>query len=330
MILFFVMAVRSASVGLDTWRYERYFYAICRNHNYAKRLGWEKLFVLLNFFAGRFNSFTLLLSLCALITVVGFGYFAYKNTEEGESAFWFVYFYITLNLYFNSMHLIRQICAMAICINIYTVLKKDRSLKGWIKAAVLLLIGQGFHVTAFFSLAFVIPFLLNKITKKTITNVIFLSVIGMAFLTVGQNFLLRSIERFSVYIGDERLSSGGIGVFAVAMTAIKIFMIAYTLTLNPAKPENTEIYRLTIIIVISTAFYLLQTQTQFALRLGYYYEVFMLLYIPAFIRKIRSVTSRRIAFGLMYLFGFTYFFYMMKYGGARSNRGTVPYTFFWQ
>ena len=327
---FAVISLRSSSVGLDTWRYEYYFYKICDNPEYYKRLGWEPLYVLINLFARRFHSFQLVLIICAFITVMGFGYFLLKNTEDKESAFWFIYFYITLNLYFNSMHLIRQICAMAICVNIYTVLKKEVSLKSAVKCIVLLVMGLGFHITAVFSIVYIIPFVVKNLNRKTVRNLIVVSLAGMVGVSVAQRVILRYIPRFSIYMNDDRLSTGRIGIFVLSMMALKIVMIALSLKLDPENPANKEMYRLTCIVVISTAFYILQTRTQFALRLGYYYEVFMLLYIPGFIRKLKTVRSRRVAYILMYAYGLIYFIYMLKFGGARSNRGTVPYLFYWQ
>ncbi len=329
--IFFVIAFRAASVGLDTRVYERYFYAISVNPDYVERLKWEPLFVLVYRIGIFFNSFQLVLVITAVITCIGFGYFAYNNTERDASAYWFILFYITLNLYFNSMHLIRQICAMAFCTNIYTVLSKDRSRKSFIKAGILLIIAVGFHITALFSIVIFIPFLSKNPSKKPIMYTTIGSVVGIAILPTLQNFLLHHIDRFSVYIGDDRLTSGGTGVFAISITLIKICMVLYTVwKYNVDDPDNKDLYNLACINVVSTAFYLLQFRTQFALRLGYYYEIFMPMFIAKFIRRLRPTQTRRIAYFLMALYGIFYFVYMMKWGGTKSNRGTVPYYFCWQ
>ena len=327
---FFVIGLRASSVGLDTSVYERYFYAISNNPDYVNRLGWEPLFVLIVRFGILCNSFQVVLIITAAITCIGFGYFAYENTEKDASAYWFMLFYITLNLYFNSMHLIRQICAMALCTNIYTVLRKEQSYKAFIKAGILFLLSLGFHITALFSVIIFIPFIRKTPARRTFFYVTAGSMVGILVLPALQNFLLTHISRFSVYAGDDRLTSGGTGVFAISIMLIKTVMVIYTLTYDNKNPENRDIYNLACINIVSIAFYILQFRTQFALRLGYYYEIFMPMFIAKFIRRLKPSQTRIIAYILMALYGIFYYIYMMKWGGRKSNRGTVPYSFYWQ
>ena len=328
--LFFVIGCRASSVGLDTSTYHWYFMLLNRKASYATELGWEPIYLLINEIGAWMDSYQVVLLVCAGVTVIGFCYFAYKNTDEKTSVFWYFFFYITLNLYFNSMHLIRQMCAVAIGINVYTVFKKGVSVKTFIKAAILLLLGAGFHISALLCIVLILPFLVKNVSKKTILWIAGIALLGIAFLSVGQEILIKLIPRFAKYINDDRLSEGHAGVFSVVMIAIKIFMIIFSLKLDPKSPDNKEIYRLTFVNVIGAALYILQFRTQFALRLGYYFEAFMPLYIPVFIKKMRGHSNRKTAYILMFLFGLSYFIYMMAFGGVKSNRGCVPYLFFWQ
>ena len=328
--LFVVIAFRANTVGLDTPTYYAYFRILDRRPGYAAVLGWEPLYLLINRIGTLFDSYQFVLAVCAGITVVGYGYFCYKNTDRNTSAFWFFYFFITLNLYFNSMHLVRQMCAIAISINVYTVLKQGTSVKSYIKAAILLVLGACFHISAVIAVAFMVPFMLKKVSRRTIFWVVVICLIGIAFLTVAQGLVFKLVPRFAKYLNDDRLSEGHAGVYSIVMIALKIFMIVYCLKLDDKNPNNQEIYRLTFITVIGTAFYILQFRTQFALRIGYYFESFMPLYIPVFIRRIKGKSNRTLAYILMFLFGLTYFIYMMEFGGVKSNRGCVPYSFFWQ
>lgn len=326
----FVIGLRASSVGLDTSVYERYFYAISNNPDYVSRIRWEPLFVLIIRIGILCNSFQVVLVITAVITCVGFGYFAYENTDKDASVYWFMLFYITLNLYFNSMHLIRQICAMAFCTNIYTVLNKERTRKAFLKAFILFLIGLGFHITALFSVIIFIPFITKTPSRRVFFYVTAGSIAGIIALPYLQDFLLTHISRYSVYVGDDRLTSGGTGVFAISIMLIKTIMVIYTLGFDPEEPENKDIYNLACINIVSIAFYILQFRTQFALRLGYYYEIFMPMFIAKFIRKLKPSQTRIIVYILMALYGIFYFIYMMKWGGRKSNRGTVPYNFYWQ
>ena len=328
-VLFLIISLRSVYVGLDTRMYYLY-YSLTKIRPEFGRDRWEPFYYLITQIGDKANSFQLILVICAAVTCIGIGIFCYKNLENKASAFWFVFFFTTLNLYFNSMHLMRQMCAIAVTVNIYTVLRKDTTRKGYIKAIILLLIGMGFHITSVFAAVYFLPFAYKNITRKSIRNIAIISMVGIVLLSVGQRILLRLVPRFSRYMGDDRLTTGRIGVYAAVLILIKILMILYTLVWNPNKEENKEVYRLAYIIVVSTAFFMMQSRTQFALRIGYYYEIFMPLYIPVFINQFKKTKNRQILHIAMFLFGVAYFVYMIHFGGVKSNRGCVPYTFFWQ
>lgn len=331
LLFFLVIALRGYTVGLDTRVYRAFFNRLANSPTFARRVGWEPLFLLFIRIGAFFNSFQLVLALCALVTCVGFGVFVYNNSKNRWTSFWYFFFYITLNLYFNSMHLIRQICAMAIAINIYTVLSKEKGRAAYIKTAVLVILACGFHVTAaIFIIPIIMAVVLKKIDRKTIVLAALAALVGSLFLAVGQNFLLSLISRFGRYANDERLSQGNIGVYAVAMILIKLMMTVMVLCLDPQKEENRELYQLTFINVIATMFFCLQTRTQFALRIGYWYEMYFPLYVPIFVNKFRLKSTKRLIYALFFIFGVVYFIYMMKFGGVKSNRGTVPYVFYWQ
>ena len=326
--LFFVFALRSYRVSLDGPTYYTYYRAL-RNYP-GFRAGWEPLYLLINQIALKLDWYQFVIISTSLITCIGFGCFAYYNCEDYISAFWFIFFYITLNLYFNSMHLIRQICSMAICANIYTVLKNDQTRRGYIKSLILLLLGMGFHIMSLISLVYAVPVLIKKVSRKTIFIAVIISLAGMTALAGGQRLIILLIPRFARYVDDYRLTSSRAGVFSLVMIVIKLLILAFTLRLNPNQPVNQGVYRLAFITVFGTAFYILQFRTQFALRIGYYFEIFFPLYIPAFINRVKNRNSRFILYIGMFLLGLMYFIYMMKWGGSNSNRGCVPYIFCWE
>lgn len=328
--IFLLVGLRSSAVGIDTIRYKDFFEKIARDSNYLKTLDWAFLFRVLVTVSEKFHSFQMLLLLCAAINCIGFGYFFLSATEDHESAFWCIFYFITLGSYFNSMNLMRQFCAMAVTVNIFTVLKKEQNRKSWIIAIALLLIGMCFHASAILSAVYFVPFLMKKVDKKTI---IIFSGLALSFVVIYRYMIpliFRFWDRYQKYAQDSRLTSGNIGVFAASMILLRIIMIILVLTMDERKSDNTDIYRQTIYTIVSTALFMLQGQTQFALRIGYYYEILFPVFIPAFIRKIKSKQMGRLLHVILALYAFTYFFYMMKWGGARSNRSTVPYTFFWQ
>ena len=331
LILFIVIGCRGVSVGLDTITYKIYYNRLLWQPSFNKRLNWEPLFILFIRIAGAANNFQLLLILCAAVTCIGFGTFIYLNADDKWIAFWYLFFYITLNLYFNSLHLMRQICAMAVAINIYTILRKEKNWKGLLKAGFLVALAMGFHITTpIFTAPIIITMLLNKIGRKTIAFALLASSFAGLLLSYAQRIILL-FERFSRYMNDDRLTEGRIGIYAASLIVIKIILtIIVLMKLDPNDERNDSIYRLTLINVVATTFFVLQSKTQFALRIGYWYEMYFPLYLPTCLHRIKKKNNRYLLILFFFLYGTAYFVYMMQFGGRKSNRGTVPYLFFWQ
>ncbi len=332
LIIFFVIAFRSPAVGLDTETYYRYFNALIYQPGYFNRLGWEPLFILIVRIGIYLNSFQFVLIICAAITCIGFGIFIYHNTSSRWAPFWYLFFYITLNLYFNSFHLMRQICAMAIAANAFTILRKGKNKKSIIKAILLLVIGSGFHMTAaIFSIPLVLAAYWEKVDRRKIGMAFLAVFIGGIFLTFFQNLLIRYVGRYSTYANDARLSLQGISVFQVLMLILKSGTLLYIISVySPNNQNNNMLYRLAFINVFGLGFYVLMSSSQFALRLSYWYEMFFPLYLSEFVERFKNPKTKRVLYFALFLFGLIYFIYMMQFGGIKSNRGTVPYTFIWQ
>ena len=325
-----LVGLRASSVGIDTVRYERFFDRISQNADYMERLDWAVIFRTLVMICEKFNSFQMLLIICALINCIGFGWFALSVTEDNEAAFWYILFFVTFGSYFNSMNVIRQVCAMSVTINIYGVLHKNRNLKSFGIALLLLLVGLGFHSSAILSIGYFLPFIIKEIDKKAIMIISFISLLLIVAYSTVIPLVFSFWDVYERYSEDARLSSGHTGVFAISMILLRIIMIGVVLRMDAKKPENQDIYRQTVYTVISTALFILQAQTQFALRTGYYFEIFFLLYVPTFVRKFKSKRSRWILYSLLSLYAIAYFIYALMWGGSGSNRATVPYYFFWQ
>ena len=332
LILFLVIALRAYVVGLDTRTYHFYYERMStRSASYVDLLSWEPLYLLFCRIGIWIGSFQVVTILCAVVTCGGFGYFLWSTAKERWEAFWYLYFFITLNLYFNSMHLMRQICAMALVINVYPVLRKDNGPKGWIKTAILVALGTGFHITApIFALPIIFPLVLKKVDRKTICFAVIMGIIGCLLITYGEQWIIATVDRFSKYQGDDRLETSNMGIYSWVLIGVKLFLLYVALKLDPKKPENKEIYQLTFIHIAATAFYVLQSRTQFALRIGYWYEMYFPLYIYKVVNRVSPKKSRKLLLLLFFLFGLAYFFYMMQFGGNKSNRRTVPYYFFWE
>ena len=323
---FLLQALRAASVGWDTNNYIIGF-------NYYKQgrlyINWEPLFRVLNFIVGIFtDNAQWLLAVSSLIILIGYGIFIVENTEEKQSTFWQVFFFLTLNQYFVTMNLVRQALAMAFGLNIYTVMKKDRSPKSVAAAVILAIIASQFHITAIACLTLMAPFFFKSIKRKTIVLMGTLLTLLFYGFSVALNIFVLIFPKYYHYLSSKYMSDTGMSGYYVLTTLLKIAIVAVIfLTLNPEKEENKTIYQLSLIMVMSVGVAILQTRTSLAVRFGYYLEVFIILAIPEFIRKFKKKNVRFFVTLFFFAFGLSYFIYVMSAGSAR---GCVPYAFFWQ
>ena len=181
-LLFLVQSLRKYTVGVDVPTYVEGFYQIrnmpwndCRLHD------WEPLYAYLNKLIGCFtNRYSVLLSAASFIILVGCGYFIYKNSTN---VFWPVFLFIVLDNFFISMYSLRQFCAIAIGINIYTVLKENTSVKNYIKAGILFLLAIMFHVTAFVCILFFAVFWAGKMSRFKLILWLLIGIFGILYFS---------------------------------------------------------------------------------------------------------------------------------------------------
>ena len=147
--IFLVQALRKYTIGLDSDTYYSSFWLI-KNERFGRVVGeWEPLYFYLNKFVGFFtDDAQWILVINSLIIVSGLGIFIYNNADERQSLFWHVFIFMTFHEYFTTMNLARQCIAMAFSCNVYTVLRRDKSMRGFVFSSILVLIGVFFHTSA--------------------------------------------------------------------------------------------------------------------------------------------------------------------------------------
>lgn len=326
-VIFLAQALRGATIGYDTAAYIRNFRVIRENiYHTSSSASWEPFFILLNRFVGMFTKNPQwLLAACSLIIVVGVGYFIVENTQETDSAFWAVFFFICLDQYFSTMNLLRQSIAMAIAINVYTVLTKDFSKKGMIKSGILIVIAFLFHTSAFVSIVFFLPFIMKQVDRKQIVSVGIASIVVMSLYSKLLQLFMVIFPQYSKYLNSNHTEGKELGNYFLLLLIIKLVMIAMVFTLDCKSEKNKQIYQVALIIAVSVGMTILQTKIELAMRMGYYYEIFLIIFIPQFVNKLKNMRVQ--TYTLLYIAGWLYFIHLQ--GGGRA-RGCVPYYFFWQ
>lgn len=322
--VFVVQSLRGVTVGLDTGQY------ILAFHNaqyglYSKE--WEPIFLLLIRLTARMCEHEqLFLAAYSFLILLGLGIFIVENTEEHESTFWPVFLFVVLTQYFTTMNLLRQSLAMAVGCNIFTVLKHGTDIKRIIIAALLMVLSYLCHKSGIVLVLLCIPFFIS-INKKIIVTEFLAGVSVYYIYPIMLQLFLIILPVYARYIGGRFDLAGSSGVY-ILIAAIEVFMmILYLIYINPEEKQNQTSYRELFIVLISFALIVLQRRISLAIRLGYYFELFLIQLIPEFINKWSKTSTRIMIKTALYLLGWAYFIYSMTISNAR---GCVPYTFFWQ
>lgn len=321
--IWLIQALRGESVGLDTDQYTLAFIRV-RYGRYSGR--WEFLFsLLMKILSKSFESPQILFIISSFLIISGIFIFIYYNVDDWKTAFWPVFLFIVLTQYFSTMNLIRQSLAMAVGCNVYTVLRRNQSKNRFIISAVLIALATLFHSSGLVCALLVLPFVIT-IKRKTIVVGTFVTLgILNLFPYVLRGFLM-ILPRYSRYIGGRLDTAGSSGVYNLIGLIEFLIIVFCLLCFDPEKEENKEVYRLSFVILFSLALIIMQRRISLAMRLGYYFELFLILLIPEFVQRWNVRLRLPLKMGI-YLLGWAYFIYQMT---VSSARGCVPYVFFWQ
>ena len=324
-MVFLVQALRADSVGTDTNVYVKSFYLIDRAGFNWRASAWEPCYLWLNMLVGKFtDNPQYLLAVCSAIILFGIGLFIYKNMDHTKSAFWPIFFFMVFLHYLNSMNLLRQYLAMAFVLQIFWILRDVEGKKKYVISGILLIIGFNFHVTALIAVVFFAPYIIKNIQRR----VLVLIAAGVMVVTALFNYLLPLVyivfPQYTKYASSFRIEGEGFGLYYITYALLSFCVIAYVFTLPPDKPENLKIYRLAYIAIISMGLLLLKTQVSLAQRMGYYFDIFMVLLIPEIVNKQGRI--KVILYFLLLVYGVFCFVHTLD----SEARSCVPYLFFWQ
>ena len=328
-LIVLVQGLRRYDVGVDTITYVKGFYNIIGLHDSWEENSWEILYVLLNKCVGFITQqYTLLLIIVSGIIVGGIFFFIYQNIDNKTSAFWPVFLFIALNHYLTSMVSLRQYCALAIGINIYEVLfsKKRKHTHKYIKSIVLLIIAMQFHTTAF-CLSFLILLSLVKRVTKTNICVIFAAdlILLVAFDSI-LNIMFQMFPKYQFYQDSNymKFQSSEFATVDLVLMILKLSICAVAFTLNQKNDSTQKLYRLVAVSFVAIGISFTATQVQLMWRFAYYFDVFLILLIPEFIKHLRR--EKNIAYSSVLLGGWAYYVYLL----VTNKAYCVPYYFFWQ
>ena len=323
--IFLIQTFRAETVGLDTLAYINGYYRINNIKGCWEVKNWELGYVFLNHIIGKITNCNVQVFLGTInaIILIGIGYFILKNIGN-KSAFWPVFFYITLNHYLTSMCSMRQYIAIAIGINIYTILNQKQSKKAYVASILLLVVAFGFHTTAFILISLSIICSLKKVNRKTIvTSMLACTVVFLCFDFTLAVFFKVFPKYYSYFLaGHSKFSGAVFGNIYTIFLVFKIFVLGCVFTLNPNDKKNKEIYILLLLSILGAAVSIMTVRIALVWRFGYYFDIFLLLLIPNVIYRIKKIQP--ILFLLLAIAGWLYYIFLLYTNSA----GCVPYQVF--
>ena len=317
--------MRGENVGWDTSEYIN-IYNLTANGIILPRI--EPLYVLLMQLCLKLSSNSqVLFAVSSAIVYTGIGFFILNNMPDGESAFWPVFLFIVLGELFNTMNLLRQSLAIAFGCNIYTILnRRGVNWKTIAVSVVLTYISFEFHRTGILCALIIIPFLV-RINRKLVC-VFFAAAIGTFLL---YPVLIRIVLIFYPSYGWYLQSMWGSAAtprFYLIIAAIELLITGLTIAyIDHQCNGNQRLYRLLVFAMYSFALILLQFRIFLAVRIGYYFELFLILLIPEFIHRLSDLRTNIMAKMTAFSMGWIYFLYILS---GTHSKGCVPYLFFWQ
>ena len=214
-----------------------------------------------------FNSEQLVLVFMASITVFGFFYFIWENSRN---KYFSVYVFLCEFAFMNSFNISRQMMAMSIGINTYTLLRKKKTAK----AIVLLLISTMIHTSAIiYALLFFLFWVkdFNKFLKLIVVG----SCIAPFLVPVVKWIVARTFPYYLGYFEQNYWSNSVGGIILIWL--VELFMIVITIV---KKVRDREEFVPVACVIIYLALEIIALKISLFMRIALYMRAFLMLFFP--------------------------------------------------
>ena len=324
-ILFFFIGMivliwlRAPYIGSDTRNYLRAF-------ERASRLGFSDIFeaydgeygyyilnMLIAMLYDNKQFFLLCIALVSVIPVMCF----YKKYSENALITIGLFLLFLFSMYFSGM---RQICAMAFAFPAYYAAKEKKIFR----FSLCVLAAMMFHTSAF-ALALLYPIYHAKIKKNSF--ILLVPVIMFVYWQRANIFL------FLLGFMPERYEEGYAELTASAAVAVLLLMVLlvmFTYITADEKKLDQELIGLRNLLVLSMVLQIFASINNIAMRLNYYYLLFVPVTISKYVHlsRRRYVQVARLAEVILSVFFIIYFISQMYTGADILN--IFPYEFYFQ
>ena len=316
LMLTLLIMLRHERVGNDTRNYIRFFKQYAEiNWGSLHEVTVEVSFAYFNKLVSLFSKEPRFYLAVSAIVVSALIYPTYKRLCMDASLT--IVLFSILSTFVMMFSGIRQM--LAICVGFVAYdFTRNRKL---IHFAVTVLLAITIHTSAFM-LAFMYPLYHAKITKKWLLALIPAMVVCFIFNEPIFSVLAMILERYTAY--EAEITSTG----AYTMLVLFALFTIFSFLIPDEKKLDQETIGLRTFLLMSLTIQMFAPLHTLAMRMSYYYIVFIPLLLPRIIanRRKRWAQSAVIARHLMVLFFFFYFFLSAR-GGALN---VFPYYFFWE
>lgn len=313
-----LLALRHESIGNDTETYIYYFDAIKRiSWNAIRYFPMEYGYVYLNKLVAIFTQEARVFFVISAILINALIYPTYKRLCEDASLT--IVIYCILSTFVMMFSGIRQMMAIAIGFVAYDF-TRNKKLIPYILSVVLAML---FHTSAFM-LAFMYPLYHARITKKWLYAVVPIMAVIFIFNEQIFTFLGLFLELYTEFSGEIQYTGAYVMIVLFAIFTVFSYLIP------DEKLLDAETIGLRNFMLLSLVIQMFAPLNALAMRMGYYYIIF----IPLLIPKIIACRSKRwnqvalLARHVMVIFFAVYFFYNAM--TSDSNLHVFPYHFFWE
>lgn len=320
LIYFLLLAFRAESVGADTWNYlSKFQNARCSTwteHVFSRtsEQGYALLTKLISTITGSEQVF---LAVIALITVYPI---AKLYMEESESPVLTISMYLILPMFQMAFSGVRQAMAIAFVPAAYCCIQERK----WVRFLLVVWIASLFHQSAWVMLV-LYPVYHARISRKSLIWVIPVLAVLVLFRT--QIFLLLYSVILWVF-GEREIGVEETGATSMLMLFTIILVFSY-LFLGETDEETSGQRNILILSVAVQSFALVN---RVAMRVNYYYLIFLPLLLPKVIRRIPSKNkwfATLVEFVCCVYFLVYFFRTAHSVKGSGGSLGIFPYVPFW-
>lgn len=317
-LTFIVQALRELSIGEDIFTYVSWFEDMYN-------LGWKATFndlayyvesgyKLLNLVVAMFSSNPyIFLGVCSLIILALQYYFI---GYYSENVFLSILLYFGLNFFLTSMTTLRQFIAMGIIFWVCPLIEN----KKYFCSLVLCIVSYLFHHSSIvFALVAFCCIILNRNTKY-IKLVLFAEVLVVIFINPMLKIFLYFVPKYSIYFfnGEE----AKLGLLRLIYVLIDVVLIIYYL-IRCKEIHTKRNNMIAIMVSVSALIGVLNAFIPHIFRLGYYFDFYLILFIPALI-PFSYPRNRQLCQAVVVLGNTMLFLYYLSMNAG----GTVPYETF--